>query len=405
MISQPDNSALKRISTSSTRSSMAVRLLAGLAIGALLYFAHAVFIPIALAVLFSLLLTSPVEALHRRGLPRSASAIVVLAVLVSLIGGSVNLLWTPAQSWWASAPKTLMMIERRSRPVAQLMNRIEMLSSRAGQIGVAQPFSPASLDDAVMQSEVRESTPHEDMAVEILDQTRDALVDIVTVTVLVLFLLAGGPPMLARMSAALATDLQSTQTLRVINAVRIEVGRYYASIALINLGLGLSTAITMMLLGMPNPFLWGAVAAVLNFLPYVGSATTLALLTVVAFVTFNSIGHVAAVAASYLVLATIEGQVVQPLIVGRRLELNPIIVFLALWLGGWFWGVAGIVMAVPTLLSLKVVAQHSRLGGPLTEFLSPEETTLAPIAAVVAQITSQTRRPEDRSQLRPRRDA
>src|SRR3984957_18585300 len=402
MISQPDSSDPKRISTSSSRSGVAIRLLAGLGIGALLYFAHAVFIPIALAVLFSLLLTSPVEALHRRGLPRSASAIVVLAVLVSLIGGSVNLLWTPAQSWWASAPKTLMMIERRSRPVAQLMNRIEMLSSRAGQIGVAQPSSPASLDDAVMQSEVRESTPHQDMAVEILDQTRDALVDIVTVTILVLFLLAGGPPMLARMSAALAIELQSTHTLRVINAVRLEVGRYYASIALINLGLGLSTAITMMLLGMPNPFLWGAVAAVLNFLPYVGSATTLVLLTIVAFVTFNGIGHVVAVAVSYLALATIEGQVVQPLIVGRRLELNPIMVFLALWFGGWFWGVAGIVMAVPTLLSLKVVAQHSRLGGPLTAFLSPEKTTLAPVAAVVARIKSQTHSPEDRSRPRQR---
>jgi predicted PurR-regulated permease PerM len=397
MISQPDSTALKRISAFSSRSSMAVRLLAGLAIGALLYFAHAVFIPIALAVLFSLLLTLPVEALHRCGLPRSASAIVVLAVLASLIGGSVNLLWAPAQSWWASAPKTLMMIEKRSRPVARLVSQIEMLSSRAGQIGVAQPPSTASLTGTLMQSEVRESAPHEGIAVEILDQTRDALVGIVTVTILVLFLLTGGPPMLARMSAALAIDLQSTQTLRVINAVRIEVSRYYASIALINLGLGVSTALTMMFLGMPNPLLWGTVAAVLNFLPYVGSATTLILLTVVAFVTFNSLGHVAVVAVSYLALATIEGQVVQPLVVGRRLELNPIMVFLALWLGGWFWGVAGIVMAVPTLLSLKVVAQHSRLGGPLTEFLSPEKTTLAPVAAIVAQITSQSRRPDDRN--------
>lgn len=69
------------------------------------------------------------------------------------------------------------------------------------------------------------------------------------------------------------------------------------------------------------------------------------------------------------------------MIVGRRLELNPIIVFLALWFGGWFWGVAGIVMAVPTLVSLKVVAQHSRLGSPLTEFLSPEETTAVPAGA------------------------
>jgi predicted PurR-regulated permease PerM len=250
VISQPDSTALKRISAFSSRSSLAVRLLAGLAIGVLLYFAHAVFIPIALAVLFSLLLTLPVEVLHRRGLPRGAAAIVVLAVLAGLIGGSVNLLWTPAQSWWASAPKTLMMIEKRSRPVAQLMNRIEILSSRAGQIGIAQLPSTASLAGAVMQSEGRESPPRADMAVEILDQTRDALVGIVTVTIPVLFLLAGGPPMLARMSAALAIDLQSTQTLRVINAVRIEVSRYYASIALINLGLGLSTALGLVAWGL-----------------------------------------------------------------------------------------------------------------------------------------------------------
>jgi predicted PurR-regulated permease PerM len=282
------------------------------------------------------------------------------------------------------------------------MNRIETLSSRAGEIGVAKPPSTANLAGSVIQKDVREYPPNADMTIEILDQTRDALIGIVTVTILVLFLLAGGPPMLARMSAALAIELQSTHTLRVINAVRLEVGRYYASIALINLGLGLSTAITMILLGMPNPFLWGAVAAVLNFLPYVGSATTLVLLTIVAFVTFNGIGHVVAVAVSYLALATIEGQVVQPLIVGRRLELNPIMVFLALWFGGWFWGVAGIVMAVPTLLSLKVVAQHSRLGGPLTAFLSPEKTTLAPVAAVVARIKSQTHSPEDRSRPRQR---
>ena len=404
MISQPDGSLLKRISASSPRSSVAMRLPVALAIGALLYFAHAVFIPIALAVLLSLLLTAPVEALHRRGLPRSASALFVLVVLATLIGGTVNLLWAPAQSWWVSAPQTLKTIENRSRPVARLMNRIEMLTSRAGQIGAPQASNP-SLDGSVVQSDVGRSPQRGDVAVEILDETRAALVGIVTVTFLVLFLLAGGPTMLARMSAALARDLQSTHTLRVINAVRVELSRYYASIALINLGLGVSTAAIMVLLDMPNPFLWAAVAAVLNFLPYVGSATTLLLLTAVAFVTFNSIGHVTAVAASYVALATIEGQVVQPLIVGRRLELNPIMVFLALWFGGWFWGVAGIVMAVPILVSLKVAAQHSKLGGPLTEFLSPEETTLAPVAAMVAQITSQTRCPDDRSRLRPRNGA
>ena len=85
--------------------------------------------------------------------------------------------------------------------------------------------------------------------------------------------------------------------------------------------------------------------------------------------------------ATYLGLATIEGQIVQPLLVGRRLELNPIIVFLALWFGGWFWGIAGIVIAVPCLVALKVAAEHSVRGTPLVEFLSPSPAKRFNLAA------------------------
>jgi predicted PurR-regulated permease PerM len=105
----------------------------------------------------------------------------------------------------------------------------------------------------------------------------------------------------------------------------------------------------------------------------VGSATTLLLLTLVAFVSFETVGHVLAVSGAYLILTTIEGQIVQPLVVGRRLELNPMIVFLALWFGGWFWGIAGIVIAIPTLVSIKVIAEHWHDGRTLQEFMSPNE--------------------------------
>jgi predicted PurR-regulated permease PerM len=88
-------------------------------------------------------------------------------------------------------------------------------------------------------------------------------------------------------------------------------------------------------------------------------------------VTFDGVGRVLAVAATYLGLATVEGQIVQPLLVGHRLDLSPVIVFLALWVGGWFWGIAGVVMVVPSLVALKVVAEHSARGLPLLEFLSP----------------------------------
>jgi predicted PurR-regulated permease PerM len=94
-------------------------------------------------------------------------------------------------------------------------------------------------------------------------------------------------------------------------------------------------------------------------------------LVIVAFVSFDGVGRVLAVGATYLGIATIEGQIVQPLLVGHRLDLSPIIVFLALWFGGWFWGIAGVVLAVPSLVALKVVAEHSKQGTPLVAFLSP----------------------------------
>jgi len=205
-------------------------------------------------------------------------------------------------------------------------------------------------------------------------QTREVIVSAMTIVIMTLFLLAGGPAVLARMTAAFASRAHASHVLKVIEAVRSEVGRYYATIALINLGLGVATCVAMTLLRMPNPILWGVLAGILNFIPYVGSATTLVVLAIVAFVSFDGVGQVLAVTGTYLALTTIEGQIIQPLFVGQRLELNPIIVFLALWVGGWFWGIPGIILAVPTLVALKVVAEHSEQGAPLLEFLSPNRS-------------------------------
>jgi predicted PurR-regulated permease PerM len=327
-----------------------------------LYFARAAFVPVALAVLFALLLSGPVEALHRKGLPRSVSALLILAIFLGMLGGAVNLLWDPAQQWLAAAPRTSLIIQRKLGPLARVMHRIDLVTSRAGHItDVGESAAPAAASAAAAPSG----------SDALLAETRAALLATTTVIVLTLFLLAAGVPVLARMSAAFASNTQASQVLRVIEAIRGEVGRYYATIALINFGLGAATFGAMAALGMPNPLLWGVLAAVLNFIPYVGSATTLIVLTVVAFVSFNGIERVLAVAGAYLVLATVEGQIIQPLFLGQRLSLSPVIVFLALWFGGWFWGVAGIVLAIPSLVALKVAAEHSEHGRPLIEFLSP----------------------------------
>lgn len=343
------------------RASRALVVLATVAVAALLYFGHEVFIPVALALLFAMVLSNAVEGLHRWGLPRAVSALLMLLILITGIGAATDFLLEPAQQWLASAPRTIQVVERKIRPVERWMHRIEGLTHQAGEMGgqhAAVPPPGAAAASTLSGSEV-------------LSATGATLAEVVTIVILAVFLLSGGPPMLARMAASLGSDLQTVHALRVIDAMRRELGRYYGIIALINLGLGAATAVAMLLLGVPNPYLWGAVAAVLNFIPYVGSATTLVLLAVVALVSFDDLGHVFGVIGSYLALATLEGQVVQPLLVGRRLDLNPILVFLAVWFGGWFWGVAGIVIAVPCLVALKVAAAHSEHAGAVVAFLSP----------------------------------
>ena len=341
----------------------ALVILATCAVVTVLYLAHEVFVPVVLALLFATVLSGTVEMLRRRGLPRGIGAFLLLFVLLVILGVVSNAVAEPARQWFANLPQTLRVIERKVHPLALAVNQIEMLGHRAGAI--ANPGGSAPHTDAPA------APPSPVSAIEVLSVTRSGLVSTATVVILSLFLLSGGPPMLARMAASLADDVQAVQVLRVIDAIRSELGRYYGTLAFINLGLGVATGLTMMFLHLPNPFLWGTMAALLNFVPYVGGATTLVVLSVVGLVSFDGVGKIIAVPATYLVLAMIEGQVVQPLLVGHRLDLNPLLVFLAVWFGGWMWGIAGIVIAVPTLVALKVAAEHSQGGGAVVAFLGP----------------------------------
>jgi predicted PurR-regulated permease PerM len=343
------------------RKVTAVRILVAGAIGLLLYFAHVAFVPIALACLFALVLSGPVEMLHGLHVPRSASAVLLMLVLLGMVWGISDMLYEPAQHWFAEAPHTLKIIEKKFRPIAQFMNRVDALRNSAGNMGAA----------SRPQTQAPPSPPEETAPFMLLDATRGVLLSTLTLIILTLFLLAGGPPMLARMTSALVSDLESAHVMSVIEHVRREVGRFYVTTSLINVGLALATGCLMMLCGMPNPFLWGTIAGLLNFIPYAGPTTTLVLLSLVAAVSFDGLAHVVYVAGSFLGLTIIEGQVIQPLLVGRRLQLNPMLVFLALWFGGLFWGIAGIILATPALVALKVVAKRSSGGKPLADFLSP----------------------------------
>lgn len=346
----------------------AAKILVATTLGALLYVAHAAFIPVALALLLALILSGPVEMLHRRHFPRAASAALILLIALGLMGGTVALLWTPVQGWYAEAPQTLATIKRKVRPVARFIDQLDRFRRDAANMSA--PGHGGSTPSPAAAPSPTVSAP-----ALIIDASAPLLASGLAFVIITLFLLAGGPPMLARMTAAFVDNLKASYVLNIIEKVRAEVGHFYLTATLINLGLGTATGLAMWAWGMPTPYLWGIMAAIFNYIPYAGAATTMVIITLVAVVSFNTLGPVVGVAGSYLALATIEGQVVQPLLVGRRLEVNPLLIFLGLWFGGLFWGIAGILLATPTLVALKVIAENSTTGRPVMEFLGPNDQT------------------------------
>jgi predicted PurR-regulated permease PerM len=333
-----------------------------LLIGGLLYIGHTAFIPVALAGLAGLILSSPVEALNRIGLPRGLGAVLILVMALAAVAGLVALVWTPSQQWYASAPHTLNVIQRKFTPVARLMSHIEELTDRAGKVGAPTPAEPTAV-----------AAPQESAARVLLSTVRDAAIGLATFVIITLFLLAGGPPMVARMSAAFFDHLKAHHVQGYIEKVRAEIGHFYVTTAFINLGLGIATTLVMMAWKMPTPYLWGAMAALLSFIPYAGATVMLIVVTLVAVVSFDGLGHALGVALSYLGLAVIEGQIVQPLLVGRRLDVNPLLIFLGLWFGGFFWGIAGVILATPILVALKVIAENALDGESMMQFLGPND--------------------------------
>ncbi|MDP9292351.1 MAG: AI-2E family transporter, partial [Verrucomicrobiota bacterium] len=123
-------------------------------------------------------------------------------------------------------------------------------------------------------------------------------------------------------------------------------------------------------LGLPNPILWGTMAAALNFVPYLGALTGIIAMTLGAVLSFDSLAWALVFPATYLAIATLEGNFITPFILGKSLTINPIMIFIGLMFWGWMWGIAGALLAVPILATFKIFCDHIEPLAPVGEFLS-----------------------------------
>ena len=340
----------------------AVWLVAIMGVGAVLYFAQDVFIPVAVALFLALLLTPAVDTLQRWRMRRGLAVALVAFVVFALAAVAINTVWTPATEWLARAPQTMRKIDPRLQPLREMFDRFDDVAQRAGRL--TQGGSVVSGKPTIVTPVAGEST-----AIALTKSFIGSL----TVIPLTLFFLLGGPPLLARMGASLSGSEASARALRLTEAIRQEVGRYFGTIALINFGLGCATALCLYALGMPNAILWGVLAAVFNFVPYLGPIAAFFIISIAALLTFANTGRALAVSGVFLCLHLIEGQLIQPLTVGRRFEVNALVVLLAVWFGYGFWGIPGMLLATPVLVALKVTAQYQPPWRTVRDFLTPND--------------------------------
>ena len=322
-------------------------------------FARALLLPIVLAVLFSLLLSPIVSWLQKYHVPEPVGAAAVMLVLLSGIGAAFYTLADPATQWLNKAPESLRLAEAKLRtlkkPVADVQRAAEKIEA------ITQVMGPKAPREVVVQTS--------GLGAMMASHTAYFLAGFVSTVALLYFLLASGDMFLRTTVRLIPTLRDKIQAVEVGREIQRKLGRYFFTVSVINAGLGIATAIAMQSLGMPNALLWGAMAMLLNYIPYLGPTSSLAILSMAAVMTFDDVARIWPVPAVFLALIVLEGQLIQPIVVGRALRLNPVMVFIAFLLLGWLWGIPGMFIAVPILVTLKVICDHSEGFAALGEYL------------------------------------
>ena len=338
--------------------SVALTVIAILAVFFTLHAASSLFVPIAAAVLLSMLLAPPVQFLERLHVPRLAASAIVVAATVALIGAGLAALAGPAQSWIEKGPESLQKMEHK----LFALNKPHKDATDPPQGAPdARPRGDGPQEVRVVQPALRDI---------VLSATPQAAASIISVTILVYFLLASGDVFLRKLVTVIPTLGDKKRAVEITRQIETDISFYLLSFTLVNVGLGVAMAVVTAVLGMPNPLLWGALVAVLNFVPYVGALASMAILAIVGVQTFDSLPLALAAPAILLILVGIAGEVITPFVLGRRLQLNPVAIFIAILLWGWLWGIVGVLLAVPLLASFKIICERVEPLHPIAEFLT-----------------------------------
>lgn len=310
------------------------------------YVARDMFLPIVIGVLVALTLSPIVRVLARFGVPEPISAfILILGAIVTLALGAY-LLSGPITEILDDAPSMGMELRRKLEGLAGLVQDAQNASEQVEELASGTKTTPVV---AVEQP-------------SLLAFAAGSIANFMALTVvglvLALFILASGNLFYVKLLETFSSFSDKRRAVTTAREIERQISQYFLTITLINAGLGVSIFVAMYFIGLPNPVLWGLLAFVLNFLPFIGAMVGTLVVAAFGILSFDTLALGFLPEAIYLLLTSIEGQFVTPHVLGKRLEINTVSVFLTVIVWSWLWSVPGALMAVPFLVLLKSISTN-----------------------------------------------
>jgi predicted PurR-regulated permease PerM len=326
-----------------------------------LYFTGEIVLPIIFAFILYLVLQPLMRGAARLRIPKPLAALIIILVIFGGVGALGFTLSGPAADWISKAPGSLRRIEDRLFLLKQPIANLQSVTKQVDKIteGSSAPTQAVAVAAPGVSS-------------LLLSGTRTMLVGLVTTLILLFFLLASGDLFLRRVVEILPTLSNKKQAVEISREIESNISSYLATISVMNLCVGILTGIACYLCGLSDPILWGTVAFLLNFVPILGPLCGVVLLLLAGLLTFDLIWQAVLLAGIYLLIHIAEGEVVTPMLLARRFILNPVLVIVSLFFWYWMWGIAGALLAVPMLATVKIICDRVRPLMALGHFLGAE---------------------------------
>ena len=319
-----------------------------IAVGYTLFFLQEILIPIVLAWVVGAILRPVIEWAERLGVPRIlavvAAALAALLILIAIIG----LLSTPLVYWIGRTTELASLIKEKLQLLSQPLAFFDAIAHELSELsGGAAPATLNYDTSTIVRGILSTLTP------------------VVTQFGLFFFAMIFWMLYANEIKSRIGHFFSGDRTRHVVRVILDDaennVSRYFGTLAVVNLCLGVVAVGLAWAVGLPNPLLWGILAATLNFVPYLGPVMTVVTLFVIGVMSFTTLGHALVAPLAWIGITTLEGQVITPTIVGHRLTLNPFLVFLSVAFWAWMWGPLGALLAVPLLISAVAVTRQLSL--------------------------------------------